>query len=294
MMLERTLGCAAALGSAASWALSSILFRKVGEDVAPAGMNLAKGGIGLLLMGAALLAAGAGGTDGRAFLLLGASGLLGIAVGDTLFFEALMRLGPKLTMIVGLICPALTIALSVVLLGERPSARTWLGMLLTLAGLAVVLWRRGAAEGGRGKLAAGLLFSALSALCMALSVVLAKVGVAGVSALEAAFIRHLWAAAGLALWGTSTGRISGWLRPFREPRLLKLILASAVVVIFGGFCLSMVALKHVDASVAAVLNTTEPLFILPMTAVLLKERTTARELAGAAAAFAGVALIFLR
>jgi drug/metabolite transporter (DMT)-like permease len=293
MTLGATAGCAAALGSAAAWALSSILFRKVGDDVPPPAMNLAKGGIGLALMGGALLWTGGGPVGGRAFVLLGASGLLGIAAGDTLFFHALMRLGPKLTMIVGLICPVVTIALSVALLHERPSARTWLGIALTLSGLAVVLWRRGASADAED-LPAGLAYSALSALCMGLAVVLAKVGVADVSPLQAAFVRHAWAVAALAAWGGSSGRLGPWLRPFREPRLLRLIAGSAALVVFGGFWLSMVALKSVDASVVAVLGMTEPLFILPMTALLLKERTTAREAVGALIAFAGVALIFAR
>jgi len=42
-----------------------------------------------------------------------------------------------------------------------------------------------------------------------------------------------------------------------------------------------------------VLNSTTPLFVLPMTARLLKEKISARAVGGAAVAVAGVALLFI-
>ncbi len=56
----------------------------------------------------------------------------------------------------------------------------------------------------------------------------------------------------------------------------------------------MVSLKYMEASLSTVLIMTEPLFILPLTALLLKEKVSFRETAGALIAFSGVALIFLR
>ncbi len=290
-MLSGTIGGLAALGSAAAWAYSSILFRELGEDVSPVGMNLANSGIGILYLSAALFAAGWEPIGVRAVLILGASGLLGVALGGVLFFRALMCLGPKRMMLLGLLCPVATVALSVVLLKERPSAAAWAGSSVIFAGLILALWKSPASD-PRAKLIPGIAYSLLSALCTAVSVVLSKVGVAQVSALEATLIRHLWAAAALLLWGVSTRRIGDWLAPFQERRLARLVFFSTFIVIFGGFWLSMVALKFIDASVATVLNMTEPLFILPLAALLLKEKATAREIAGAALAFAGVALIF--
>jgi drug/metabolite transporter (DMT)-like permease len=55
----------------------------------------------------------------------------------------------------------------------------------------------------------------------------------------------------------------------------------------------MAALKYTYASVATVLNMTEPLFALPLTALLLKETVSRRELLGALAAFCGAAVILL-
>ena len=293
MDLNWTIGCLAALGSAAAWAYSSILFRKIGEEVSPAGMVLANCGVGLLYLTAALAASGAAPADLRTALTLGASGLLGVALGGILFFRALMYLGPKLTVLMGLVCPVVTIVLALVLLHERPSAAAWAGSCLVFAGIALVLWKRFPPE-ARDKAVPGILYSLLATLCTAFSIILAKVGVAELPALEATFIRQAWAVAGLTVFGLATGQLKGWLAPFKERRLVKFILFSAFVVIFGGFWLSMVSLKYMEASLSTVLIMTEPLFILPLTALLLKEKVSFRETAGALIAFSGVALIFLR
>ena len=96
----------------------------------------------------------------------------------------------------------------------------------------------------------------------------------------------------LTLFGVATRRIGDWLEPFfKKLRLLKSLLLGVVVIIFGGFWLSIVALKYIDASIAIVLTSTTPLFILPMTALIFKEKISLRAILGAAVAVAGVALI---
>ncbi|GAH50516.1 unnamed protein product, partial [marine sediment metagenome] len=65
------------------------------------------------------------------------------------------------------------------------------------------------------------------------------------------------------------------------------------IVVFGGFWLSLLALKYIDASIASTLNSTTPLFILPMVAIILKEKVSIQAILGAAIAVGGIALIFM-
>jgi drug/metabolite transporter (DMT)-like permease len=60
------------------------------------------------------------------------------------------------------------------------------------------------------------------------------------------------------------------------------------VVTFGGFWLSLLALKYVEVSIASTLNATEPLFILPLSAIFLKEPITKKALWGTAIALLGI------
>lgn len=280
------LGYAGALGSAASWALASILFARLGADATPRGMNLFKCLAGTVYLGVAVLLAGSEPMGTRDFLFLGLSGLLGIALGDTLFFASLVRLGPRPVVLLGMLGPVFTLLGSAAFLGERMDPQDWAGCVLVLGGVVLVLWP--AAEPGSARPgSAGVLYGLGAALCMSAGILLAKVGVGEVGALQGTLVRMAWAAVGLLPWAFRD------LAPFRDGPLLRRGLGAVTVVIFGGFWLSLVGLKHLTASVATVLNATEPLFVLPLSALLLGQRVRPLELAGAAAAVVGVALLVL-
>ena len=287
------LGSSAALASAAAWAFGSILFRRLAEKVTPLGMNLFKVALGVLCLGGIMLVTGMKPVSGGCFLLLGISGLLGIALGDTFFFKALVSLGPRLTILVGTLGPVFTVIFAIFFLRERPSLLAWIGILLITGGVTWVLWERTPAGRVKQERAAGIKYALLATLCMSAGIIMAKVGVASTSALQATFIRFLGGIAGLLVYGSSTRSLKTWLTPFKDLRVLRFGVFAVLVAIFGGFWLFLVALKHIDASTAAILNSTTPLFILPMAVFLLKERLSYKAVIGAVVAVCGIVLIFM-
>ena len=89
------LGEAMALGSAATWAFGVILARQLGRTLPPPTLNLFKNGLVLLALTPLALVSTHGqlpslGTG--ALLLTLVSGIMGIAVADTLYFRALNEL----------------------------------------------------------------------------------------------------------------------------------------------------------------------------------------------------------
>jgi len=274
-----------------AWALGAILFRRLGDTLAPPAMNLTKCLMGMLYLGIPLLCLGLEPLGRRDLLLLGASGLLGIALGDSFFFHALMRLGPRLTVLAEMLGPVLTVLSAIVFLHERLNAAASWGIALTLAGVAWVLWEHAGRRETRSVTLRGLGFSLLSGACMSAGIILAKMAIVKCSALEATFLRLAWAAGALSLWGCATRRLGPWLKPLSDPRAARQAAAAAAVAIYGGFWLFLVALKRIDAAVATALNATTPLFILPLAAGLLKERLSPRAVFGAVVAVAGVALL---
>jgi drug/metabolite transporter (DMT)-like permease len=286
-------GCAAALGSSCAWALGSILFRRIGDEASPLGMNLGKGLLGLLLLGAALVATGWQPMDGRTVLCLALSGIVGIALGDTFFFMALVRLDPRLTLLLATVGQVVTVLLAMVFLGERPSPLAWAGMPLVLGGVAWVMAEQMPVgeRAARAVRLAGVGWGLCAALCISGGFVLAKLGLAEVSALQGTFWRFAFGMAGLATFGWIRGDLHPWLAPFARPSLLRRILGAVAVVTFGGFWLTMVGYKHLPASLATVLMSTEPLFVLPLARLMLGERITPRAVAGAGLAMAGVVAI---
>ncbi|HBD09041.1 MAG TPA: EamA family transporter, partial [Syntrophobacteraceae bacterium] len=271
----RILGITAALASSASWALGSILFKKLGESLSPLAMTLAKGMVSIVLLGVVLCFTGVADVTLEPLLLLAASGILGIAVADSLFFEALQDLGPHALAVLMMLGMVVTPILAVLFLGESPTPLAWAGIVLVVAGIGVVLYAKLTGDEERSSLR-GTILGTLSVICMAVSMIIAKKGLASISAMQATFIRMVAGTAGMLLCGIVTGRLGKWMLPFREPRLLSLFVFSVCVVTFGGFWLSLVAIKYVDVSIAYTLNSTEPLFILPLAVLILKDKVTSR------------------
>lgn len=286
------LGALAALGSALLWAISAVLFRQLSESMSAAGMNLIKGVIALVCLGLTLIVSEFSDIDARSYLYLALSGLLGICIGDTLYFHTLARLGARLTLLMGSLIPVTTAVIAVILLHERPSPVAWFGLLLTIVGVTLVLWERAGTGGGNAHWRMGLWLGLLFVLANAVGIILTKVGVSEVPAMTATFVRTLWAVIGLGAWGIATRELHTWLSPLSHKRNLTIIVLASVTGAFIGTWLSVVALKYSAASVAATLNSTSPLFILPLSVWVLKEKLSFRSIAGACVAVAGIGLYF--
>ncbi|MCF6337873.1 MAG: DMT family transporter [Gammaproteobacteria bacterium] len=292
------MGAVAALLSAFCWAVAAILFRRIGDRITAMGINLAKGLVAMFFMAVLLLPgfySGLASLDTNSIAALALSGIIGICFGDTLYFLALMRLGARRTLLLGSLIPIITALIAVIFLGEQISILAWLGMALAIAGVTYVLWQRAPRENTqhtREKYRSGLFFGVLFVVANALGIIATKVGVADIPALEATFVRQAFAIAGLTFWGLMVRDLLGWVTPLHEGKLLKVLLIASLIGALLGTWLSVVALKYTYAAVAATLNSTSPLFILPLAAFWLKEHVNWREIVGALAAVMGIGLYF--
>jgi len=287
------LGGMAALLSAVSWALGGVLWRKIGEEISPFSMNLCKVVIGSLYLIIVLLVVGVEPMTMRDSIFLGVSGLVGITFGDTFFFMSLMYLGPRLASLMGTLTPVFIAIAAVLFLGERPSLLVWIGIIITVIGVIWVLWERLPENIMIKDKSLGIKYSLMSIVCTTVGVILAKIGVASVSAIQATFTRLVWGAIGLIAWGMFRRQLTEWVAPFSNFHVVKRVSFIVFIVVFGGFWLSLVSLKYIDASISSTLNATTPIFILPMVAIMLKEKIPARATLGAILAVGGVALIFM-
>jgi drug/metabolite transporter (DMT)-like permease len=283
-------GVMAALGSAASWALGSILFRRLGDHLPPVALTFAKGITSVVLLGVAVAIIGFEAIGINAWLLLILSGLLGIALGDTLFFLALNNLGAHAVVILFTLGQVLTVILAVFWLGEQPQPLDWAGISLILGGVTIVMWTRISGEEGRTGLV-GAIYGLLSVIAMAVSIIIAKEALATTGSIQATFIRMAAGTIGIFVFGQAPGQILSGLGTLRQPRFFGFFLLSVAVVTFGGFWLSLVAVANLDVAIANTLNATEPLFVLPLAAFLLKERITLPVVLGSLVTVGGIVLI---
>jgi len=286
------IGIAAALISSAAWAIGAILYKKLGEKISSFGMNLAKGVINLVLMGIPLAFSDITAIKPDTFILLGISGLLGISLGDTFFFEALQKVGPHVMVLLALLGQVLTVLFAIFFLDERLTLNMWIGIIMVVSGIAIVLYSR-ISDNTRQHSASGIIYGLLSVLCMSVSVIIAKKGLSSVSAIQGTFIRMLWGTAGLLLWGGVTRRLSISMAPFSEVKVMKKFLLLVCLVSFSGFWLFHVAIKYTEVSIANTLSSTEPLFVIPLAAYFLKEKISLASIAGTVVSVIGIVLLCL-
>ena len=286
----RIIGISAALVSAASWAVGSILFKRLGEHLSPLALTLAKGTISIVLLAIAVLLTGYQDISREPLLLLILSGLLGITLGDTFFFAALQNIGPHALILLLTLGEVFTVILAVVFLGETPTPMTWGGIALVLTGVLIVLYAKISHDETSSSLR-GIVLGLLSVFCMSVSLIVAKQGLADISAIQATFIRMLSGTTGIFFFGLVTQRVGLWINPLKDFHLMKRLIISVAVITFGGFWLSLVVIKYIDVSIADTLNSTEPLFVLPLAVIFLKEKVTLSAIVGTFITVIGIVLL---
>jgi drug/metabolite transporter (DMT)-like permease len=290
---SRSLGEILAVASGLVWAVAVILFRVSGRRIHPIVLNLAKCVLALffivptlLILGEPLLPAVPAATVG--LLLL--SGVLGIAVSDTLFFHALNRLGASLTAIVDCFYSPFVIALSIVLLGERLSPIQLLGAALVVSAV-LTLSKEGKAERiDRRDLIVGIVYGILAMFFVALGIVMVKPILGGVSVFWATFVRIAGGAFALVVLVPFLRNRRAVLAPLLEPRNWKALVPAAFFGSYLSLILWMGGMKYAKASVAAVLNQLNTIFIVIIAAIFLREKLTGWKLLAVVLAFLGAYL----
>lgn len=284
-------GILSALLSAGSWALGTILFEHIGKSVPFAGITFLKGIFSILLMILLLLCTGGLQPIGlQEFIYLSLSGITGIAIGDTLFFKSLQDLGAKTQVIFFLSGQILTMILSLLFLREQLTITQYTGATILLAGIITVTW--GTQENHPDKWR-GILCGTLSIICFSTSIIMVKTAIAHVEIITATFYRMIFGTIFTLGYGIAARNIKSWIRPLSDKKLLSLFILNVTIITYGGFLLATAAVKYISVTLASVLSTTEPLFVIILAYLITKEKITRREIIGTALTLAGLLLIVL-
>lgn len=257
-------------------------------------MTLVKGVIGIIFLLAALNLAGSSSFETVSVLYLSLSGVLGIAIADTLFFAALQDLGAVAIVVFFMMGQLATALMALCWLGEMPSLKSWMGIWITLAGVGAVLWPKlGSKTCPKRTGMRGVILGSVSMLCMSVSTVVAKPALESVSTIMATLIRMISGTMSILFLGLVTNRIRQWLSPVRNIRMITRFIISVAVVTFGGFWLSLVSIKYLDVAIASTLGATEPLFAIALALGFFNERISLLESLGAICACLGVMLLIV-
>jgi drug/metabolite transporter (DMT)-like permease len=287
------LGALAALGSAMTWAVTSLLVRTLVPGFHPVAINAIRSAVsGALLLGFIVLAYGGGAftaISGPTLVLLVVSIVAAIGVGDTFFFDSTRRLGLGRGMSIAMTYPVIAALLAVTLLDEQITPPIALGSLVTLAGLLLIVVSRGRGDAGETDgWWLGVAGATVAAVAWGVSAVLMKAPMREIDPVTAQAVRLPIAAA--LLFATPWARgAAAQLRASAPATLGRIAVLSVLTAVSS--VMYVASLKYAGVTVATVLSATAPLFAIPLGLIFLGERLAAGPLLGALVAVAGIAVL---
>jgi drug/metabolite transporter (DMT)-like permease len=295
----------AALSAAALWSIASIIYGRLGEQIPPKQLNLIKGFVAIVLFLVTIVVSGEIFPDIPVislFLLL-LSGAIGIGLGDTTFFATINILGARRTLLIGTLVPVMTSLGGIVFLKESLNISGWLGILLTILGVAWVITERvpNREDWQKNQVAWGIVLGLFTVLTNAIGSLFARAALANtnINPVWAGLLRLSAGEVVLVLWlwwgfvrrqGISTAhpnKNSYW----RSPRIITTTFIAGFLGTYLGIWLQQTALKLSNVGVATTLMQASPLFVIPLT-MWMGEKVTYRGIIGVAIALFGIGMLF--
>jgi drug/metabolite transporter (DMT)-like permease len=290
------LGEILALSCALLWAIAVILFRKSGETVSPSGLNLFKNTLALILfiptsliLKVPLFPEISLGD----YMIVMASGIIGLTISDTLFFRSLNLLGAELSAIVDCLYSPFIIGLSVLFLKERMSGLQILGVVLIISAVLGVSGIREKKYISKRDLGMGIFFGVLAMATMAVGIVMLKPVLNHTPLLWVTEARLLAGCAGLAVYILLNPRGKQILGSLIAVRNWQYMLPGSFLGAYLAMVIWLGGMKYTQASIASALNQTSNIFVFILAAIILKEPVTLIRILAIILAFSGVVLVYL-
>jgi drug/metabolite transporter (DMT)-like permease len=291
------LGKIMAMLCAVVWAGAVILFKLAGDRIRPLALNLYKTALTvtllfplLLLLRVPLIPAA---ISSRHWLAVAFSGILGIAISDTLFFACLNRLGAGMTAIVDALYAPFVMTATWLFLLQKPRPEQIGGAMLVIAAVLVVAYRKSGSPLPTKRIVSGIFFGASAMAIMAVSIVLMQPVLSRVSVFWVTELRMLAALAVLLVmfaWQKDRRQLLAplWQKGSRHYAFWGALLGNLL-----SMTLWVGAFKFTAVNSAAVLNQTNTVFVVVLASVFLKEAFSRRRLLATILAVAGSLLVLL-
>ena len=247
--------------------------------------------------------------DGKAWLWLGLSALVGYVFGDWCLFNSYLSIGARFGQLFMTLAPPMAAIAGWIMLGETLTWKSMLAMAVTLAGIAISILSRG--EGHKVKLSLplkGVLLGLGAGTGQGVGLVLSKIGMQHYEAAVPAGAPALMDTM-LPFASTMIRAVIGMLGFLALMAIQKDLpkLAAAVhdrkgltyaliLTLFGpvfGVSLSLMAVQYTDAGIASTLMALTPVLIIIPYAILYKQKIRLKEIIGVTVSMVGVAMFFL-
>ena len=295
-LVNSFIGEIAALSAALLWAISSVVYSRLGLKIPPLQLNLYKGIIAIAFIVITLIIQDSafGDFSSSTVALLSLSGVIGIGLGDTAYFAALNSLGARRTLLLETSSPPMGALLALIFIGEQLTYSAWCGIILTILGIAWVISERNPVD--RVNVSRqGILWGILAAIAQATGAVISRYALiqSDISPLESTLIRLVGGTAivvCLLFLPTAKQTKPEWQLSTRS---LAIIAIAAFGSTYLGIWLQQTSLKFAPTGITQTFLATSPLFILPIVA-LQGEKINLRAVLGVVVSLSGIAVMFIR
>jgi drug/metabolite transporter (DMT)-like permease len=292
------IGELAALGTALCWSFGSIFFTIASRRIGPALVNRLRLLLALvfllglqLILRTKIMPWQASASDLTWF---GVSGIIGFAVGDNFLFRAFVILGPRKTMLIMSLVPVFGALLARLFMQEIIGPLKIIAIVITLLGVAWVILAQKNGAIAKGSFVEGLGMALGGALCQALGLLLSKKGLAtGLDVVSGNAIRIFAAVVTVWLFSAIRGNAAQSFLRLADRKAALGVIGGAVFGPFLGVTLSLIAIQHTYIGIASTIMALPPIFLIPLSGLVFKEKITLSAVTGTIIAIFGVALIFL-
>jgi len=288
-----------ALCVAICWTLSALLFEKAGNKIGSLSVNVIRLMTAIILLGGIAFV-----TRGYFFptdatpyqwFWLSLSGFIGFFLGDLFLFHSYSIIGSRMAQLVMTLAPPITAITGFLVLNEHLTLKQSLGIMITVCGIFIAMLGKKRGEKFNFNVPLkGFLFALGGAAGQAIGLVLSKKGLNGYDVISATQIRAIIGGLSFILLVTFLKRWGNIRKAFSNKSGMKFVLSGSVFGPVIGVSLSLYAVQHTKAGVAATLMALVPIIIILPSALIFKEKITFFQVLGAFVSVAGCVLLFLK
>jgi drug/metabolite transporter (DMT)-like permease len=230
------------------------------------------------------------------------SGLVGFVIGDFCLFQAFVIIGARVSMLFMTLAPPIAALAGWYFLNDSISPRGILGMIITMAGIALVIFVRMPSTSMQNshqrkvKLALplkGIILAFIAAAGQGIGLVISKFGMQHYDPFSSSQIRVIAGFLGFAIVFTILGKWKELPNSFKDRKAMLWLSVGAVFGPFLGVSFSMIAIQHTNAGIAQTIMSLVPVLIIPPSIWITKVKPKFREIIGAILAVIGVSLFFI-
>lgn len=293
-MFQSHIGEFAGLGVALCWTLSAVYFEKAGYKIGSLSVNFIRLVFAIGFLGiTTLFTRGAffpTDATGHQWFWLGLSGFIGFFLGDMFLFKSYLVIGSRTSALIMSLAPMLTAIIGWFFLDEILSLKSIAAIVISLIGIIIAISNRRMRLNISLK---GFLLAFGGALGQAVGLILSKKGIGDYDPIAATQIRAFFGLLSFAVLITLVGHWRKLGNAFTHYSSMTSVTVGSFFGPFIGVALSLFAIQQTKTGIASTLMSLVPIFIIVPSAIMFKEKITARQVIGALISMGGASLFFM-